>query len=289
MKKIKLLGTLLVFLTLASLAVEYYFDHRPDNSKGEISNIKTSQKCLKSAHEVNRSAHLINDSHETTLEKKVNSETSNHICFEDEYSTDLILALLMELPNNPKRRELLQNVQQLNEVQQEEIVYLLTKSERELDQESAVDLAIKLKSESVRHRAIRELLESSISDDVKLILSHELNTSLPSHAFDLAISTYFETQSVKIRTALIDSIFSSPDSLSLSMEEVFLAVRSAPSGSVTQRLEPLFEWLKHEHEALSESQKKSIALFSDDLFFETNNLEQKKIALLIRQLVSSEE
>ena len=116
MKKIKLLGTLLVFLTLASLAVEYYFDHRPDNSKGEISNIKTSQKCQKSAHEVNRSAHFINDSHETTLEKKVNIKTSNNIRFKDEYSTDLILALLMELPNNPKRRELLQNVQQLNEV-----------------------------------------------------------------------------------------------------------------------------------------------------------------------------
>ena len=283
MKGVKLLGTLIIFLTLTCLVIEDYFDESPFNSD------KTFQKCDKHAHEVNQSEHLIYKSHEIALKNEVNSKTSNHIGFEDEYSIDFILKLLTTLPNNVKRRELLQSVQQLKDAQQEEIVYLLTSSERELDQESAVDLAIKLKSESVRHRAIRELLESRISDDVKLILSHELNTSLPSHAFDLAISTYFETQSVKIRTALIDSIFSSPDSLSLSMEEVFLAVRSAPSGSVTQRLEPLFEWLKHGHEALSESQKKSIALFSDDLFFETNNLEQKKIALLIRQLVSSEE
>lgn len=70
MKKMKLLGTLLVFLTLAGLTVEYYFNHRPDNSKGEMSNNKTSQQCQKSAHEVNRSAHFINDSHETTLEKR---------------------------------------------------------------------------------------------------------------------------------------------------------------------------------------------------------------------------
>ena len=283
MKGVKLLGTLIIFLTLTCLVIEDYFDESPFNSD------KTFQKCDKHAHEVNQSEHLIYKSHEIALKNEVNSKTSNHIGFEDEYSIDFILKLLTTLPNNVKRRELLQSVQQLKDAQQEEIVYLLTSSERELDQESAVDLAIKLKSESARLRTIREILDSNISDDVKLMLSHELNRALPNHALELAISTYYETQSVKIRTALIDSIFSYMNSPSLPLEEVFSIVRSAPSPSMTKQLEPFFEWLKFGHCALSESQKKTIALFSDDLFFETNHLEQKKMALLIRQLVSSEE
>ncbi|WP_016956455.1 hypothetical protein [Catenovulum agarivorans] len=198
---------------------------------------------------------------------------------------DAMLDEVMWLENNATRRYLIQALKQLDAARLKNVVYQLADSNRAIDQESAIEIAIELSALTADAQLILDLFYVDLAPSAQLQLIFAFNQQYsqlnPLDFYPQLLDVYQAASDANIKSAVVHALSFSAEVRDLLFPEILSLMQNDFNQTELQGLRSIQQWVESYAVHFNQEQKLQLKQYSDNLYALSDSYEKKKIAIQI--------